>query len=96
MSLPLNDFVVVWTRFHEAFIEHHPLKGRAMRAFLLAISEIVFSAAKLKCLDTSHQFKDHELNDAWMLYLDAIKLRKYSEDSRGKNWLSSEGKYVPL
>jgi hypothetical protein len=96
MSLPLNRFVVVWTRFHYAFIEHHPLNGRAMNAVPLAISETVFSTAKLKCLDTSLQFRDHELSDAWLLYLYAIKLRKYSEDSFGNNWLSSEGKHVPL
>ena len=96
ISLPLSRSVVVWTRFHYAFIEHHPLNGRAMKAVLLAINETVFSTAKLKCLDTSLQFRDHELNDAWMLYLDAIKMRKYSEDSLGNNWLSSEGKHVPL
>jgi hypothetical protein len=67
-----------------------------MKAALLAISKIVFSTAKLKCLDTSLQFRDHELREDWMLYLDAIKLRKYSEDSLGKKWLSSEGKHVPL
>jgi len=67
-----------------------------MKAAQLAISETVFSTAKLKCLDTSLQFRDHELNGAWMLYLVAIKLRKYSEGSLGNNRLSSEGKQVSL
>jgi len=67
-----------------------------MKAALLAISKIVFSTAKLECLDTSLLFRYHELRDAWMLYLDAIKLRKYSDDSFGNNWLSSERKHVPL
>ena len=67
-----------------------------MKAAQLATSETVFSTAKLKCLDTSLQFRDHELNDAWMLKLDAIKLRKYSKDSLGKTRFSSERKQVPL
>jgi len=67
-----------------------------MKPALLAISETFFSIEKLKCLNTSLQFRDHELNDAWMLKLDAIKLRKYSKDSLGKTRFSSERKQVPL
>jgi hypothetical protein len=55
-----------------------------MNSALLAISGTVFSIAKPKCLNMSLLFRNHKLNDAWMLYLDAIKLRKCNKDSLGK------------